>query len=135
MNKLKTVRRLKMFGSILGAYVFVTLSTPHIFMANSSQFKPEFIAWMRSSPQIVYAMVRYPLDSEARDNAVQTAQIGNNTDKENLPFQSVAPGVYAAEDPETKERYVKVEKGTTIEVRYITLSDGRKVKVYIPVSQ
>jgi hypothetical protein len=137
MNKKKLSTRLKIFGSILVAYIVVIIGAPQVFIANSSKIRPDFIARMRAVPQNAYALARYPFNSEARQNAVETAHINdtgdNNTVKNDLQYQSVAPGVYAAEDPANQERFIKIEKGTQIEVRYITLSDGRKVKVYVPV--
>lgn len=132
MNKNKTSRRLKMFGAIIFAYIIVAVGSPQVFLANSPKIRPDVIARMRIIPQTALAMAQHPFDADARRVAIEEAQIGSNVSKEDLPYQPIAPGVYAAEDPETKERYVKIEKGTRIEVRYVTLSDGRRVKVYVP---
>lgn len=136
MNPKKTIKRLKIFGSILAAYMLVIIVSPQIFIADSSKIRPDFIARVRSIPQSTYALARYPFNKEARENAIETAQINNNpvtTESESLQYQPVAPGVFAAEDPASQERFIKVEKGTQIEIRYVTLSDGRRVKVYVPV--
>ncbi|HRN70481.1 MAG TPA: hypothetical protein PLS49_04815 [Candidatus Woesebacteria bacterium] len=133
MNKLKTITRIKMFVAIIAAYLFVSIGSPQIFLTNSPELRPDFIARLQSVPQTVYAFARYPLNAQNRNNAIGTEQVNSRDDKADLEYQSIAPGVYAAEDPVSKEVFYKFEKGTKVDVREVILSDGRTVKVYIPV--
>lgn len=133
MNKLKTITRIKIFVGILVSYGLVVFISPQIFLANSPRLQPEFIARFRATPQAIYALARYPFNTQERNNIIESAQVSSNEEKSDLPFQPIAPGVYAAEDAESNEKYIKIEKGTKVEIREVILTDGRKVKVYVPI--
>lgn len=135
VNKLKTIRRVKIFFTIIASFVIVSTITPHVFVANSPVVKPSFLVWLKLTPQRMYAYLRYPLDNQARTESIENAALDAATikEKEELEYTPINEGVYAAEDPETNERYIKIDKGTTVEVHHVRLSDGREVKVYVPV--
>ncbi len=135
VNKLKTIRRVKIVLTLITSFVVVSTVTPRVFVANSPEIKGSFLVWLKLTPQRVYAYLRYPADREARTETIENAALDNANiqEKEELNYTPISEGVYAAEDPETNNRYIKIEKGTTVEVHHVRLSDGREVKVYVPV--
>lgn len=130
MNHKKTVTRLKIFASLLLALVIVSYGAPNIFIAGTTQLNQEFIAQIRSIPQIAYAYIQHPTNSDARTDQIETVQVQGVKDKEDLDYKPVDNGVYAAEDPVTNQRFIKIEKGTQLEKYEVTIN-GQKVTVYV----
>jgi len=135
INNLKTARRIKIVLTIIASFFLVSTTTPHIFVSNSPYVKDSFLVWLRLTPQRMYAYMRHPLDEEERIETIENAelQFASYEEKEELNYTPIADGVYAAEDPETEERFIKIVEGTTVEVRTVIFSDGREIKVYIPI--
>jgi len=63
-------------------------------------------------------------------NVVPTSQI-----QDDLFFQPLASGVYAATDFRTSKKYIKIEAGTVVEIQEYTLQDGRQISVITPVNK
>lgn len=133
MNPLKLKKRIKTFVALGIALLLTATISPRLFIADSPQINTQFIAELRNAPADFVAFVmRRPTGAEATALAeLEQSQVQNVP--QGLTFAPVAQGVSAAEDPSTGERFVKVEAGTKLEVRQITLEDGRTVTVYVPV--
>ena len=55
--------------------------------------------------------------------------------QESLQFEPLTPGVFLATDKVTSKEYVKIEKGTLVQMQEYTLVDGRKITVVSPVNK
>ncbi|MDA1316675.1 MAG: hypothetical protein O3B87_01470 [bacterium] len=115
------------------AFIFASYGSPHVFVANTPQLNPNLAGNLRAIPASVMAFIQNPTDSDARNNIVQTAKIQQVKSVEGLNYTPIKTGVYAAEHPETGKTIVRIDKGTQLQVHSVTLSDGRVVKVYIPL--
>lgn len=133
MNKLKLKHRLFMLLAIVISLGLTTTVSPRLFIADSPEVNTQFIAELRNIPSDSIAFIRNigasPADREIAE-LEQKSIPGTPVDAE---FQTIAPGVHAAESAQEGESYIKVDAGTKLEVRTVTLDDGRRVKVYIPV--
>ena len=127
----KTQLRAKIFIGIFISFFLVKYFSPQIFIANTPQVNPNFVANILASPSTILAYIRSPFDPETRNNVIETAKMPKANPPPGLQYQPIANGVYAAEDPQTNLRYVKIDKGTKLEIRYITLDDGSTAKVYV----
>ncbi len=136
MNHIKTKKlfhTLKILSALALSFLIVSFIAPYIFVDNTAIVKPRIQAALRFVPYAVYAYVRHPLNQEERTKIIELAhlqQLPVNTD---LSYQPVAKGVHAAEDPITNTVHVRVDKGTQIEVKTITFSDGQTLKIFVPV--
>ncbi|MDP4011746.1 MAG: hypothetical protein Q8P72_05995 [Candidatus Roizmanbacteria bacterium] len=133
MNPKKTKRRIGIVISIFTAFMLVSTVSPRLFIANSPQINRQFIAELRYIPSDLIAMVRNPLQKAPSQDEMLTNQIPNITHPQGIQLQQIAKGVYASEPDESGKRFIKIDKGTNLEIREVTLEDGRTVKVYIPV--
>jgi len=122
-----------MILAIAIAFGITTTISPRLFIADSPEINPQFVAELGNIPSDTIAFIRN-IGASPEDRAVAELERksipGTPVDAE---FYSVAPGIQAAESAQEGESYIKVEAGTKLEVRTITLDDGRRVKVYIPV--
>ncbi len=63
----------------------------------------------------------------------------NVTPPPQVPFKAISKGVYAADDPQTNTRYLKLDSGTKLQEKTIKIrnSDGtvQELKALVPVSQ
>ena len=132
INNKKTKTRLKIFTALLLSLIIVSYGSPKIFVAGTTDIKDSVLAQMISTSIRLLGYLKYPIDSKAREQAVETALIKSYDEKKNLNYTPIGKGVSAAEDPVTKERFVKIEAGTAIDVYEVTFSNGQKVKVYVP---
>jgi hypothetical protein len=130
MNRYKRIMIL--VGMIL-AFGAVKYGSPQVFLANTPYLNPSIMSNVRSLPARVVAYIQNPTDSTARNNIVQTAKIQQVSSVEDLNYTPIRTGVYAAQRPETGETIVKLDKGVRLEVHEVSLSDGRVVKVYLPL--
>lgn len=118
---------------IILAFTTTKYGAPQVFVANTPQLNPNLAGNLRAMPASIMAFIQNPTDSNMRNNIVQTAKIQQVSSVEDLHYTPIRTGVYAAERPETGETIVKVEKGVKLEVHEVHLSDGRVVKVYVPL--
>jgi hypothetical protein len=132
MNNLKTKQRIKILIALIFAFGIVGLGSPRVFVADTPQVQVEFIAFFRYMPERIYAFIQHPTDGDKQADLVEVAQI-EQVEKKELDYKPVMSGVSAAEDPTTKEIIVKIDPGTKLEVRYITLDNGQVGRVYVPV--
>jgi hypothetical protein len=130
MNNKKTSTRLKLFAALLLSLVIVNYGAPRVFIAGTTQVNQEFAAQIIAMPRVIYAYIQHPTDSDARTDEIETIHMPGVKGKDDLDYKSIDNGVYAAEDPATKERFVKIEKGTKLE-KYEVIINGRKVTVYV----
>lgn len=122
----KTTPRIKLLIAIVLAFTIVKVGAPRVFLADSPNVSPEFIAFLQDP---------FGGDKPADSGEVPVvANIGVSEppNEGTLQYTPLIQGVQAAEDPQTGKKYVKVEAGTQLQVHTVTLSDGRVVKVYTP---
>lgn len=132
-KRIKTKQYILIFISILGSFMLVQFTAPHVFLANSPQLHPLFIAGIVRAPQSALAFLRNPLNPQQRIGESETAQMPTANPPATLVFSPITSVVRAAEDPATGKRYVRIASGTEVVVHTVTLTDGRVVKVYVPV--
>lgn len=133
MNRKKTKTRIKIFVSLIASLAVVMYSTPKVFLADSPDLNPGFLAQLKIIPYTTYAYMRYPMNEEARNSLIGTAGMQTVTVDNSVEYRPVANGVYAAQDPETGETIVKLEGGTELEVKTIKTDNGGEIKVYVPI--
>jgi len=111
-----------------------------VFISSTPRLNPQFIALVyylpnmaQTIPNKLVAFFQHPTSSTARNTQLIQNQLAKApTPKPNMIFTPLSKGVYAAEDPKTKQKIYKIEKGTQVEVRKITLKDGREFTIIIP---
>jgi len=133
MNPKKTKRRIGILVSMLAAFGLISIVTPRLFIADSPEINQQFIAELKYIPQDFIAMIRSPLNRSESQDEILTKQIPEVTHPEGIQLNPIAKGVYASERDASGKQYIKIDKGTKLEIREVTLSDGRTVKVYVPV--
>lgn len=117
--------------AIFISLIIVSYGAPNVFIAGSTQIRPDFVAQIQTNPLQFLGMRGTPADS-ATQVAIEEELMNSREDKKNLDYKPIMKGVYAAEDPATKEEFIKIDKGTMLEKRYISV-DGREIMVYVPV--
>lgn len=116
------------------SFNLVKVFSPKIFIANSPKFKPEFIAFIERPTNILPATQFTKLLSFGFIvDHIETAKIPKTTPPNGTSYIQVAKGVYASESQTDKTRYIKINKGTTLEVHSVNLSNGKSVNIYVPV--
>ena len=107
--------------------------TPRVFVANTPTLNPDFMSTLQKSPIAVFAYLGNIQEDATLKDHLETAKIPQATPPKGTNYTSIAKGVYASEGGENEKRYIKIEKGTKLEIHTLVLSDGRTVKVYVPV--
>lgn len=158
------IEKQKIIFSMILSFLAVFLMANTMFLANTPRINPAFVAKLKSIPATIALfpgkMIASLMSSQKPSNylnpntnindTTQTAGVPQNFQKQlttlpavktptNVVFKSVTKGVYAAEDPITKSKYVTINKGTEIMIRNYTLTmpDGTKkqVQLYIPIAK
>ena len=88
---------------------------------------------MKIIPYSLYAYIRFPINKNQQEKIKELANIQRLPKNSSLSYIPISKGVYAAQDPDNAAVHVKVESGTELEVRTITLNNGQTLKVFIPV--
>ena len=134
-NKNKTIPRIKIGITIIVSFMLVQTLSPVVFLANTPQINPQLAQNLQLVPARTMAFLRNPLDSTQAQREVELEQVAKSVTppSQELNYKPITTGVQAAEDPSTGKKYVKIVAGTELEVKYLTLSDGRVVKVYTKV--
>lgn len=104
--------------------------SPRIFLADSPKINPNFIANLGNLPGDIVAMFRGQPSS--KDEQL-TAEIPRVVHPAGLNYEPMAKGVYASEPDQSGKRYIRIEEGTKLEKKVVTLDDGRTVSVYVPL--
>lgn len=133
MNSKKTTTRIKIFFSLIASLLFVTYISPQMFVGNTTAFNPGFIARIKVIPYTALAYIRHPLNTEERANIIETSGVQTVNSDTDLNYTPISTGVYAAQHPTTGETIVKIDAGTEVEVKTIKTTDGREIKVYVPI--
>ena len=126
-------QRIGLAVGILIAFTLTKSVAPRMFVADSPQINGQFIAELRYIPSDFIAFVKNPFKKEESFDEVMTAQIPRVEHPPGTAYQPIAKGVYASEPDGTGKRFIKIDKGTKLEIRDVTLDDGRTVQVYVPV--
>jgi len=132
-TKKKTKQRILIAVSIIFSFSIMRLMTPRIFVANTPTLNPEFIATLQKSPVAVFAYLGNIKEDATLKDHIETAKIPRAIPPVGIKYIPIAPGVYASETTENSKKFIKIEKGTKLEVHTVTLSNGKTVKVYVPV--
>ncbi len=132
--KYLTTPRIKIIVGIVLSLITVLTFEPAVFVANTPSPNPQVLADLGLIPARYMANMRNPLDREQARSEIETIKIGRSAPTESeLNYTPVTSGVFAAENVTTGEQYVKLEQGTKAQVHVIQLSNGKIVKVYIPI--
>jgi len=132
-KKKKTKQYILIVVSIVFAFVIMRSMTPRLFVANTPTLNPDFVATLQKSPIAVFAYLGNIQEDATLKDHLETAKIPRAIPPEGTNYAPFAKGVQASEGGENERRFVKIEKGTKLEIHTITLSGGNTVKVYVPV--
>jgi len=132
-TKKKTKLYILIFASLFFSFATVHFITPKVFLANTPEPNPDFIASVQKSPLAVASYIGDIQEGASLKDHLETAKMPRATPPEGINFTPLAQGVWAAEDEKSGRKYIKIKKGTKIEVYAVVLSDGRQVQVYVPV--
>ena len=133
MNNKRALQRIKILASMAFSFLLVIYIAPQIFLNNTSAVKPRLLSRIKIIPYSLYAYIRHPFDKNQQEKTRELASIQRLPKNSSLSYNPISRGVYAAQDPENAAVHVKVESGTALEVRTITLNNGQTLKVFIPV--
>ncbi|OGK13912.1 hypothetical protein A3A93_06040 [Candidatus Roizmanbacteria bacterium RIFCSPLOWO2_01_FULL_38_12] len=133
MRNKKLLFRLKILSSLILSFLIVNFVAPQIFVRDTSAMKPKVQAVLKIVPYTMYAYIRYPFDSQARDKAIELAFMQQLPLNKDLSYRQISKGVYAAEDETTEMVHVKVESRTQLEAKTITLNNGQTLKIFVPI--
>lgn len=138
INKLK--QRIIIIFAIGLSFFLTNYFAPRVFLSGSPDINTEYIAQIRNLPANTLASLRNianPQDSndfQQSENArAEFEKLAVKEAPSGLSFAPIAQGVQASEPTEDGKVFYKIEAGTQLEVRSVTLDDGREVKVYIPI--
>jgi hypothetical protein len=136
--------QLKIIFILVLSFVVSFIINKTVFLSNTPRINPKFARSIKNLPTTSKAFF-------AQLNQFFTPKNINNTNSEkffselpkvNVPksinYKLVSKGVYAAEDKKSNIKYLKIEKGTQIEVREyrIKLKNGQDkiIKVLVPIN-
>lgn len=132
---MKTPKRLKqrigMVVAILTAYAVVTGIAPRVFVANTPEIDSNALANLVSMPSDFIAMITG--NEGSSQDEILTNEIPRVAHPEGTTYEPIAKGVYASEPDASGQRYIKIERGTQLEKKEVTLDDGSVAVVYIPL--
>ena len=132
--KYLTSLRIKIAAGILFSLITVLTFEPALFVADTPTPNPHIMADLGLIPARYMANIRNPFDHDKARSEIETIKIGRSAPPATeLRYTPVTSGVYAAERATTGEQYVKLDKGTKVQVYIMRLSEGKIVKVYVPV--
>ena len=155
MQNFFTTNRIKIVLVLLFTFFTVKTVAPNLFIANSPEINPVFIADIINKPREIAAMPGKFLSSlsnfklfnfespstpefPVKQNEVAKiqvdpkviAEVKQKTPPANAVFKYVSKGVSAAEDKVTGEKYIKVEAGTKYRiVGYIEINGKTYPKI------
>lgn len=127
--------KIKILLAITISFLTVSLLSKEVFVADSPQINPLFLAKIKNAPSGFLALFR-PQPSDKTDEVL--GQIPQVTPPPGLLMKTVAKGVQAAEDPVTNKKYMTFEKGTKVEVRTYTYTENgeqKKITLIIPLEK
>jgi len=151
MSNIFSNNRIKIALVILITFFTVKTVAPNLFIANSPEINPVFIADIINKPREIAAIPGRFLSSlsnfrlfnfespsvpelPVRQNKVANikvdpkviAEIKQKTPPSNIIFKYVSKGVSAAEDPGTGTKYIKVEAGTKYRIVGTVVINGKE---------
>ncbi|MEK7521958.1 MAG: hypothetical protein AAB569_00095 [Patescibacteria group bacterium] len=137
MQNIITTNRIKIVLVLLFTFFTVKTVAPNLFIANSPEINKVFIAEIINKPKEIAAIPGKFLSSlsnfrlfnfespsaptipivrnevaKIKVDPKVIAEVKQKTPPANVVFEYVSKGVSAAEDPQTGEKYIKVEAGT-----------------------
>lgn len=136
MKNFLSNNRIKILLIFLISFFAVKTVVPQIFLADSPKVNPEFIVRLQNAPaeigQMPGKMLASISDGLSNLNpfkSLTTGQLANvktATPPSNAVFKAVSKGVSAAENPQTGERYIKVEAGTKYRIVGTVTINGKQ---------
>jgi hypothetical protein len=142
MQNVFTKTRIKIALVLLLTFFSVKLVAPNLFIVNSPNINPVFIAKIIDSPRYVASLPgnflaslsNFSLFGNNNNNITVDpniiARAKNVTPPANVIFKYVSTGVSAAEDTQTGDKYIRVDAGTKYRVvGYITINGEQYPKI------
>jgi len=135
-----TKTRIKIFLIFLISFFAVKTMVPQIFLADSPRVNPEFIARLQNAPAEIGQMPGKMLASinnslsnlnpfKIKQQTPTIDQLANAkvvTPQPNMIFKAISKGVSAAEDPQTGQKYIKIEAGTKYRIVGTVTINGKQ---------
>ena len=143
MQNIFTKTRIKIVLVLLFTFFSVKLITPNLFIANSPRINPLFITGIINAPKEIALLpgkflsslsnIRFNLFNNETNIKVDPeiiAKVKQVIPPPNAVFKYVSKGVSAAEDPQTGEKYIRIEAGTKYKIiGYITINGVKYPKI------
>lgn len=135
-----TKTRIKILLIFLISFLAVKTMVPQIFLADSPQINPEFIARLQNAPAEIGQMPGKMLASIGKGlsnlnpfkvkpqvpTAGQLAAVKTTTPQSNVLFKLISKGIWAAEDSQTGQKYIKIEAGTKYRIVGTVTINGKQ---------
>lgn len=115
------------------AFMVTYFISGSLFIDNSPQFNARIFDTIRTSPGTLFTSLPHLFQPKQTLDETMTAEIPKSAHPEGSTYTPIAKGVYATEPDANGDRFIKIEKGTRLRTEEITLDDGSRVKVYVPL--
>lgn len=132
MENITSKIRIKMILALSITFISVSVLSSQVFIANSPQIRPDFIARIKNTFSNTIASIQNGNSYKGEKTASQVIKPSGEQIPKNLIIQQMAKGVYAAEDKPNKKTYMMFTKDAKIKV-YEYIIDGKKITLYEPV--
>jgi hypothetical protein len=132
LKKIITKTRIKILLIVLVSFLVVEKGTSQVFLVDSPRVNPEFIARIKNAPtelaqlpaNLFFGIANLnPFSKKEND---MFANVKSVTPPPNVAFKQIAKGVFAAEDPKTGQKYIKIEAGTKYRIVGTVTINGKQ---------
>jgi hypothetical protein len=131
MKKIK--QRIYILLAMIISFSLVTFISPKVFLSDTPRINPQALRNIIDIPTNIYLAIQGQGNQKNPKDIELTSEIKKTPHPSGVVYNQIAKGVYASEPNETGNRFIKIEEGTRLEKRDVTLGDGRRVTVYIPL--
>lgn len=121
-----TKNQLKILIVILVGFFTVKTIAPQVFLADTPLFNPDFVARLRNYPAELAAAPGKIIAGLNPFKKDEFADVKLVTPPDNIVFAPIRKGVYAAEDPTTGKKYIKVNAGTKYRIVGTVTINGKQ---------
>ncbi len=129
----QTSLRIRILVAMIIAFFIVWLGGPAVFVADSPRVRSEVKEELLLLPSRLYALVTHGFDFTYADNATETSRMSRaSTVPQSMSYSKTSSQVAVGTDKKSNMQYVRLSKGTVVEVHTVQLSDGRNVRIYMP---
>ena len=136
IKKIITKTRIKIVLVVLVTFLVVKGFSSTVFLADTPVISPDFIARLKNTPSELASLPGRLLAGLNSLNLFKKqpttpasdmfADVKIVTPPENIVFTPIRKGVYAANDPATGQKYIKIEAGTKYRIVGTVTINGKE---------